>query len=75
MFLKSTTKEVIWRSKDFLTAVKQTQRVEYLNDVHHQISSLVGSFKKTNAFLVDFICSNDTVYVKWKAFGKLIKLA
>ena len=30
-----------------------------------QVSSLVGSFKKINAFLVHLICSNETVHVKW----------
>ena len=30
-----------------------------------QISSLMGSFKKINAFLVHLICSNETVHVKW----------
>ena len=49
--------------------------VGYLNEVQHrprfrksldlQISSLVGSFKKTNALLVKLICSNETVHVKW----------
>ena len=30
-----------------------------------QISSLVSSFKKINAFLDHRICSNETVHVKW----------
>ena len=30
-----------------------------------QISFLVGSFKKINAFLVHLIWSNETVHVKW----------
>ena len=31
-----------------------------------QISSLLGSFKKTNAFLVYLIRSNETVHDKWR---------
>ena len=30
-----------------------------------QISSLAGSFKKINAFLVHLTCSNETFHVKW----------
>ena len=55
--------------------VDKTDRVAFLNEVQLlrrfkksldlQISSLVSSFKKINAFVVHFICSNETVYVKW----------
>ena len=31
-----------------------------------QISSLKGTFEKTNAFLVHFIRSNETVHDKWR---------
>ena len=53
----------------------KTDRVGVLNEVQTmplfnkyldlQISSLVGSFKKINAFLVHLICSNETVHVKY----------
>ena len=33
-----------------------------------QISSLVGYFKKTNAFLAYFICFNETVHDKWCSY-------
>ena len=52
----------------------KTDRVGFLNDVQLmplfnksldlQISSLVGSFKKINAFLVHLTCSNETFHVK-----------
>ena len=55
--------------------VDKTDRVGVLNEVQLmsrfrksldlQISSLVSSFKKINAFLVHIICSNETVHVKW----------
>ena len=55
--------------------VDKTDRAGFLNEVQLmprfrksldlQISSLVGSFKKINAFLVHIICSNETVHVKW----------
>ena len=53
----------------------KTDRVGFLKEVllmplfnkflDLQVSSLVGSFKKINAFLVHLICSNETVHVKW----------
>ena len=53
----------------------KTDRVGFLKEVQLmplfkkfldlQVSSLVGSFKKINAFLVHLICSNETVHVKW----------
>ena len=53
----------------------KTDRVGFLNEVQLmplfnksldvQISSLVGSFKKINAFLVHLICSNETFHAKW----------
>ena len=39
-----------------------------------QTSSLVGYFKKINAFLVSFICFHKTVHNKWcldKTFGQI----
>ena len=40
----------------------EVQKNEYLN---LQISSLVGSFKKINAFLVISICFHKTIHNKW----------
>ena len=40
-------------------------RLQFRKSLDLQISSIVGCFKKTNAFLVHFICSNETVHVKW----------
>ena len=47
----------------------KTDRVQLLprlrKSLDLQIFSLVGSFKKTNAFLVHFIGSNEIIHVKW----------
>ena len=69
MFLISSS---VYHFGDF---ADETDRVGFLNKVKLmplfnksldlQISSLMGSFKKINAFLVHLICSNETVRVKW----------
>ena len=65
----------VFRQNSLGLTTTGTLWVGYLNEVQHlprfrksldlQISSLVGSFKKTNALLVQFICSNETLHVKW----------
>ena len=55
--------------------VKENLRVSYLNKVqlelqfkkslNFQISSSIGYFKKTNAFLVYPVCFHETVHDKW----------
>ena len=43
-------------------------RPRFRKSLDPQISSLVGYFKKTNAFLVYFICFNETVHDKWCSY-------
>ena len=41
-------------------------RPRFRKSLYLHISSLKGTFKKTNAFLVHFIRSNETVHDKWR---------